>query len=136
MKTEGFRKQHAEILVLVEHLKNDLKQLNPSIHFQTFRNQLTSLLGKVQVHLTMEDHVLYPILIQSISQELSSLALLYQTEMGGIKQGLIKFTQEWTAEKMKEDPERFALAGIELLSELEARIERENEQLYVQYDAL
>ncbi|PIQ23191.1 hypothetical protein COW36_19175 [bacterium (Candidatus Blackallbacteria) CG17_big_fil_post_rev_8_21_14_2_50_48_46] len=136
MKTEGFRKQHAEILTLVHHLKADLKNLNPSLHFQTFRNQITHLLGKVQVHLTMEDHVLYPILMQSRSQDLSSLAQDYQTEMGGIKRGLINFTQEWTAEKMREEPEGFGRAGFTLLAELETRIERENEQLYTQYDAL
>ena len=108
MKTENFRKQHDELLIQVEKIQSQLA--NPTgiaENSAALRGHLTSLLGKVQVHLAMEDNALYPRLINGTDTTLAKMAQEFQTEMGSLKQVFVEFIQTWTATKIKEQPEAF-----------------------------
>lgn len=137
MKTENFRKQHNELLALVGKIQSQLvSSKSIAENSSVLRNHLTSLLGKVQVHLAMEDNSLYPKLVNGVDVILAKMAEEFQTEMGNLRQVFIEFIQTWTATKINEQPEAFKEQATKVFDLLAQRIERENNQLYARYDQL
>lgn len=58
--TDNFRKQHAEIIEIVKQIEPALVPQNLSANPASIKPLLTSLMGKLSVHLAMEDNALYP----------------------------------------------------------------------------
>jgi len=108
MHTEGLRKQHQEILAVLTELQAFLDSAERvARESQQIRKLLTQLYGKVQIHLSMEDNILYPKMIKGFDSELSQMALDLQAEMGEIKQTFSRYIQHWMADQIEVALEMF-----------------------------
>src|SRR4051795_2592368 len=79
--TDAFRKQHAEIGALVESLKSALASRKIVDESDKVRTILSSLFGKLSVHLAMEDNSLYPRLEKHEDPKLREVAHRFAREM-------------------------------------------------------
>lgn len=135
--TENFREQHEDILGIVKEIS---ALLVPSIltkNAKEVRVLLSTLAGKLTVHLTSEDKSLYPKLISHESEEVRLLAQKYIDEMGNIKEVFGAFSKKWyNPTDIQEKPEEFIKEINELFSALGKRVEMENNELYTLVDKL
>lgn len=134
VRTARFRRQHDEIMTIVQNisslltddLKEDARKVPPL---------LSTLAGKLTVHLAMEDNALYPSLLKD--DKLRPLAERFMAEMGGISATFKEYVRKWpdagaiegqTADFIQETQRVFAI--------LKERIIREDQELYPLVDAL
>lgn len=95
------------------------------------RNLLSSLAGKLKVHLAMEDKSLYPTLLTAKDAKVTATARQFVEEMGGITKVFGDYSTKWaTNSAIAADPQGFATDTKNLFGALGKRIERENRDLY------
>lgn len=129
--TDNFRRQHQEMLDLAGEISGKLKS-DPK-DAKALRMLLSSLAGKLSVHLAMEDKALYPRLME-ISAEAKSLAKSFQDQMGGLGAAFGAYNQKWQLNAIAADPAGFARETQEVFAALGKRIARENGELYPHAD--
>jgi len=100
------------------------------------RTGLSQLMGKLNVHLSGEDKVLYPKMKGSSNAEAVSAAGRFETEMGGIAAAAKAFSRKWQVPTIQSVPEEFLAEIGDLVATLGARIEQENTVLYPLADQL
>lgn len=136
-RTKLLREQHEDLSALVLGLQAFLKSDLVVENAEVIRKNLSTLAGKLKVHLAMEDKVLYPELLNHVDSQVSSLAQKYFTEHGGIKESFSEYSRKWAgATTIRNQPEDFIKETTALFSVLKRRIERENGELYKIADAL
>lgn len=125
--TDKFRVQHDEILAMTREITDKLKA-EPDAAL--IRKLLSSLAGKVNFHLAMEDKALYPRLAQQKDTNANALAAKFMTEMGGLAGVFMAYNNKWQVSVIKSDPEGFAHETRKVFGALAHRIQRENTELY------
>jgi hypothetical protein len=129
--TKAFRRQHNEIVDLVQQILSMLKTEDLRRNADPVCNVRSRLAGVLVVHLAMEDRVMYPQLIASANAGLAAMAQRYQSEVGDYKVQFDAYLQRWrTAEDVQADPPSFIRETSRILGALVQRIERENSELY------
>lgn len=135
MHTDGLRKQHQEILALLTELQAFLDNAeHVARECQQIRKLLIQLYGKVQIHLSMEDNILYPKMINGFDPELSQMAMDLQAEMGTLKQTFSRYIQHWMSDQIQAYAQEFIFQSTAIFQGLHQRIEAENNQLYLLYE--
>lgn len=134
-RSETLRLAHRELLQLIETMK---PQLIPSA-LQRDANQaramLSMLAGKLTVHLAMEDHALYPRLLTHSNPEVRKLTEQLKQEMGGILAVFKDYLGRWpTAENIQADSSSFVNETRQIFAALEARIAKEDAQMFPKLD--
>jgi len=130
-KTEKFREQHNDLLKLATELQLLLDEKNLSLDAKTARSCLSKLMGKLTLHLSLEDNVLYPSLSKSKNIELSSLAARFSNEMKVTITKVTKYNEKWaTPTSIKTNQAAFIAETKQIISVLADRIKRENQELY------
>lgn len=124
--TDKFRQQHDEILEMVGELNARLKAQADA---QELRGALSSLAGKLNFHLAMEDKALYPRL-RKMDAGTGQLAARFMDEMGGLGAAFSAYNARWQVSAIRSDPARFAAETREVFTALGKRIARENAELY------
>lgn len=127
--TIKLRDNHEAIMELVGVFRDILSHPTalPGLDLVTFRNQFSKqLLG----HLTSEDWLLYPSLLQSSDYLIAGTAQTFIDEMGGLLADYKAWSAKWPAVKIHEEWKLFVFETRELLDALSNRIERENNELY------
>ena len=135
-KTAAFRRQHEEILEIAGQLVPYLKapdQIAPKS--EIVRKILSQLFGVLNIHLAMEDKVLYPQMLRSANARMREMAERYQAEMGGLGEAVQAYKAKWSCSAIAGDPTGFAAATEGLLQALSKRIEAEDGELYPLFDA-
>jgi len=95
------------------------------------RSLLSELLGKLKIHLAVEDKALYPQLKKCGNHEVVAISIQYQTDMGGIAEFVAKYSKNWASGMaISENPQAFIDETNQLLSALSTRINKENNYLY------
>lgn len=125
--TDKFRVQHDEILAMTREITDKLKA-EPDAPL--IRKLLSSLAGKVNFHLAMEDKALYPRLAQQKDTHANTLAAKFMAEMGGLAGVFMAYNNKWQVSAIKSDPEGFAHETRKVFGALAHRIQRENTELY------
>src|SRR4051812_41362316 len=97
--TDKFRTQHDEILAIAGEITDKLKT---NADAAVVRKLLSSMAGKVNFHLAMEDKALYPRLLQADSKA-QSLANKFSKEMGGLAQVFVDYNAKWQVTAIKAD---------------------------------
>jgi hemerythrin-like domain-containing protein len=134
--TDSFREQHNELPAVAGEIGKTLDPAQRAKDATQARMLLSSLAGKLKVHLAMEDKTLYPRLMQDPDPKLSGLAKRFADEMGGIAEIFGGYMERWpSAEAIQEAPRRFVADTRKLFAALATRIEREDNQLYPLLDA-
>jgi iron-sulfur cluster repair protein YtfE (RIC family) len=135
MKTKSYRDQHDRLLSMASDISGLLAQASSEDKAKEIRSLLSKLFGVLKVHLSTEDRLLYPKLIE-IGGTSGSTAKTFQDEMGGIGEVIAGYNTKWSsAKKIQEDPKTFSTETKGLFKALATRIKRENETLYPLFDA-
>ena len=134
--TDSFRKQHAELAEIVKQIETALVPQKLTSDPSPVRPLLSSLIGKLSIHLAMEDNALYPRLKDHANAEVRETATKFMTEMSGIKPVVEKYAQTWTDDAIRKNAQGFCTETRGLFTALADRIKRENTELYVMVDRL
>jgi hemerythrin-like domain-containing protein len=136
-RTENFRKQHAEIMILAREINGLLSDTMGDQETAAVRPLLSKLAGLVSLHLAMEDKTLYPSLAQHPDASARAIAKRYQDEMGSIGAVFGDYLNNWrTTAHMATDPARFTAESKAIFNALSKRIHHENTELYPLLDKL
>jgi hemerythrin-like domain-containing protein len=133
VRTARFRRQHDEIMAIVQEisslLTNDLKK-----DARKVPQLLSTLAGKLTVHLAMEDNALYPSLLKD--DQLRPLAEEFMGEMGGISATFKEYVRKWPdAGTIEARAAEFIEETKRVFDVLHERITREDQELYPMVDA-
>jgi hypothetical protein len=135
-RTTKFRDQHVELLQLAADLGGcclDFQQLAES--GTRAAACLNRLMGKLVLHLSVEDRVFYPELSASKDAGVAELAKRYAREMQGTAKAVTAYGAKWgTAGSIRQNPASFVAETREVIRILSDRITRENEELYTAAD--
>ena len=130
-KTGIYREQHDSLLEIAGTLSKQLDPQSLGENAQSARQTLSSLLGKLNVHLSMEDKSLYPQLLSDSDHKIKLTAENFVSEMGDIGKVLTEYKTKWaSALPIQENPADFITETEGILSALGDRISRENNELY------
>jgi hemerythrin-like domain-containing protein len=137
MGTDNLRAQHEELLGIAAQIAGHLEPEELSNDARQVRSELNMLAGRIQVHLAIEDHALYPRMIGSNDKNVTRTAKKFQREMGTLAEAFRSFNEKWThASRIQADPLIFVGEMRGIIGALRKRIERENRELYPLADAL
>jgi hypothetical protein len=101
------------------------------------RTLLSSLAGKLTVHLAMEDKGMYVRLLKHKDGQIRTTATTYLDEMGGIKAVFNAYLERWpSATAIQANPTGFIAETEGILAALSIRISKEDNELYAMVDAL
>lgn len=135
--TEKFRHQHAEIMEIVTEIRTHLVRDKVAEDASDISRLLARFMGKLNVHLSMEDKSLYPKLLAHHDAHVQSMTQKFITEMGGIADAVGEYKAKWSSSRvMQAEPEEFIAQTRRLFSALEKRVKSENTILYKALDDL
>jgi len=136
-KTDNLRLQHATMAEIVNRISTQLKADVVAANAEDIRKNISTLAGKLSVHLAMEDQVLYPKLLKHENPNVAAVARRYIAELGGIKEAFQQYNQKWlTPASIQAKPQEFIEDTASLFRLLNKRIEQENNELYELVDSL
>ena len=131
LRTATFRKQHVDIINLVNNILGSLDLDALKINSHGIRKLLTKLSNNVKVHLILEDSALYPILANSDNAEIKTKSNKFMDEMGVISKTFSNYVEKWSmGSSIKEDTSSFVDETRKVMDALLNRMERENTDLY------
>ncbi len=134
-RTDRFRQQHNEILVLAKELQTHLSVAALSTDATEARRCLGSLMGKLSLHLAAEDKVLYPELAANKDVTVSEMARRFSVEMMSTATQVTAYSNKWpTPTAIKANATDFVKETKQVLGILADRIKRENLELYAVAD--
>jgi len=130
-KTENLRRQHDDILKIADEIS---QHLNPNAILRNSNEThllISRLAGKVKIHLSMEDHSLYPRLLIHKDAKVKNITKTYIKEMGGINSVFTRYLSKWKSPSIiQNDIYSFVNETKNLFDILENRINKENNELY------
>jgi hemerythrin-like domain-containing protein len=128
--TDTFRKHHAELAEVVRRIEPLLDPQKLAAGASEVRNLLSTLMGKLTLHLAMEDNVLYPRLERHDDPKVRDVAKKYMSEMSGLKPIVEAFGRKWTESEIRGNAAAFCAETKKIFATLGERIKRENVELY------
>jgi len=136
-RSQRFREQHDNILEIVASISKELTVGHLASDASAVRKLLSTFMGKLKMHLAMEDQSLYPSLMKHGDESIQALAKRFSNEMGFIAEAALSYNEQWqTARLIQADPAKFISDTKSLFAVLGKRIEKENNQLYSALDKL
>jgi len=137
MNTQRYRQQHERILNAIETINS---RLNPEVIMNNTREVrllISGLIGKLKFHLSIEDKVIYPGLLNHENSDIASTAQKFIDDMGDIIKTVDMYNERWSNEHViKADPVVFIQETKLILNKLILRTEKENNELYKMVDEL
>jgi Hemerythrin HHE cation binding domain len=131
LSTDNLRRQHRELLRLAREIAARLQGAAIATDATRLRSQIAALSGILNVHLAMEDGVMYPRLLVHEDPGIRALAARYVGEMGDLKKTFVDYSRRWnTPEAMRAAPGDFIRESRAVLDALTRRIGREEAELY------
>lgn len=135
-KTDHLRSQHDEMVKIVQDVSSKLNVDYCKSNASDITRQLASLIGKLKIHLSSEDKVLYPPLLAHKDGKVKSTAESFMKEMGGIAPAVEAYFTKWMmATNVQKNPEEFIKETKGLFDALAKRIDKEHKDLYPLLDA-
>ena len=127
-----FRQQHDELLDIASEISSHLTSEGLAKNSGQVQKLFVRLLGKLSVHLSLEDEWLYPKLLEHSDETVRRTAERFVAEMGGIGQAVTKFKDKWiiSTSAIGDDPQGFINEAKRIFTALGQRIEAENKELY------
>jgi hemerythrin-like domain-containing protein len=133
--TDNFRKEHVELVNMVKELSAYLDPAKVAGNGAKIRGALTTMAGKVKIHLATEDKVLYPALEKHKDPKVQAMAKQYATEMGQIKTVFEAYLGRYpTAQAIEGAAANWVKETKDLFAVLGKRIDKENNELYAAAD--
>lgn len=133
MELKHYMEQHQRIweeLSLLKTLckKQDLEQTAAEIALH-----ISSLAGKLKIHLSSEDQFLYPSFLHSSDSKLVTMANEYQKEMGNLLTVFTEFKDKYNTKlKILSEKASFYGEADKIIGAIETRMQKEEKGLYQQ----
>jgi hypothetical protein len=106
--TASFIRQHDEILAIAAEISSLLQPEQRAKDANQVRSKLSRLAGNVTMHLTVEDQLLYPNLLNHEDDKVRALTAQYVLEMGKIAADFKEYLNKWfTPRLIQEKPNEF-----------------------------
>ncbi len=135
--TQRFRDQHDDLLKIASEISTHLNVNELSHDASEVRSLLSKLLGRLSVHLSMEDKALYPRLLEHSDERVKSMAKRFIDEMGGLGEAVNVYKDKWpTALAIQKNPGDFIEQTKQIFDALTKRIKKENNELFKTVDEL
>lgn len=128
--TEPLRKQHAEIVEAVREIDAGLDPQRLVKSAGEIRSRLSALIGKLSIHLAMEDKSLYPSLQKHADAKVRDTGVKFAREMAGVTPAVEAFHKKWSEAQIGKEAAAFCAEAKKLFAVLSDRIKRENTELY------
>ncbi len=129
--TDRYVEQHQELLAIAGRIAGMLDPSKISRDAAPVRKELSSLIVKLKVHLTMEDNALYPALLNHPDTNVRGTAKVFQEQMGSIAKVVLGYNEKWaSAADIQASASEFIADTKSIYAALGQRIEKENNQLY------
>ena len=93
--TDNLKLQHTDLLSIAAQMSELMTPEKLSNDAIEIRKLLSKLSGKLEVHLAMEDKVLYPRLIKHSDDNIRSVAQQFIDQMGGISSTFQQYKSKW-----------------------------------------
>ena len=130
-RTTPYIEHHAQIMQLGRELREQLKPELLAANPARARQALASFSGKLSMHLTLEDRLLYPELLHCADPAIREIAERFVEEMVPISHAFKEYAVRWSgAGAIQKEPEAFVTETKAILAAVAYRIQRENEELY------
>lgn len=134
-RTDRFRDQHNELLKLAGELQAMLNPADLGKDASKARSCLGTLMGKLLLHLSTEDRVLYPELVANKDPAVSGLARKFASEMQATSKAVVAYNEKWpTPSAIQRNAADFVNETRNVIRVLGDRIKRENNELYAAAD--
>lgn len=128
----AYLKQHSELLGIAGQISGKLNAEAIENDIKSIVDLLTVLSLKLFFHLSMEDKVLYPSLLNSPVDGAKETAQKFMEEMGGIAEAFKAYRDKWaTSVAIQANPKDFINETTSLIQALDNRISREEKELYI-----
>lgn len=128
---DKLKNQHSELKKIIANL-SDL--LHPDIiksNSIELASMLTKFSSKMNLHLALEDKILYPNLISHSDRKISQKAKIFMKEMGNIKKEFGIYINRWRfSSNINSIPMDFINESHSIFEVLSKRIKREDEDLF------
>jgi len=136
-ETEFFRDQHDDLQALASTILTHLHIDELSTDAGKMSSLLTELASQLKVHLIMEDHTLYPQLLEHSDECIRSAAGRMYVEMDSLGKAVAAHKKQWpNALQIQMHPAEFIGQTRDIMDALIKRIEMENRGLYSLMDEL
>ena len=129
------REEHADLIDIVRRLEHVIALASPPSQIGLF-NLRRELNSKLIGHLTAEDWLLYPRLLNSTDPRVADVAKAYIEEMGGLAAAFAAHNDIWPAPAIHADWSGYCVHSRRIIDALTNRITRENREVYPLLEAL
>ena len=128
--TQKLRKQHAEFLEAIRQIDAALNPQRLAEGSGEVRTLLSQLMGKLSLHLAVEDNAVYPSLVKHADAKVRDVGAKFSSEMASVKPTLEAFGKKWSEPEIAKNAVAFCAETKKLFAVLADRIKRENTELY------
>jgi hypothetical protein len=122
------RQDHADLTRMFRQLERIIEEPQAPSQLELFEFRRI-LMQTLISHLKLEDWALYPRLIDSGDEEISSAGRHFQEEMGGLAPAFLAYCDKWNANTITADWPSYCSETRGLLDALTDRLTRENREL-------
>lgn len=130
MDMSSYLRQHADAATVVSEIEKLLAGTEVK-DSKEVRSLLNRLIGKLNIHLSVEDKNVYPRAKSSDNAELKALAIKLENEMKDLGGALKSYSDKWnTASKIEEGQADFIKESQAVFTALKNRIEQEESRFY------
>lgn len=126
------KRQHKEIAEILEYLKSNLEEEQVRVESTKLAQNINILAGKLKIHLIGEDDNLYPKLLDGTDAKAKATAERFFKEMGNLSQVFTDYKGKYNiSPRILSNIEGYIVDTKALIEALQARIEREDRELYI-----
>lgn len=123
--------QHEQIIAIINNLSQLVDGIENHRQASKAKDLLKELSHLLDIHLKVEDKLLYPVLKKSENEKIKSAAKAYSAEMGDLYKEVNAFMHKWTTSSfIAAQPEEFKKETGPLVWALLKRVDRENNELF------
>lgn len=127
--TNGLRNQNDRLLKIIDEV--DILMKHPVENSIQIKQQLTSLLGTLQIHFNADEMVVYPKLMNHENHSVSKIASQCHEEVDELEIECLNYVKKWKIDGMiQRQPAIFAKETRMTFERLKNSIHLENKRLY------
>ena len=131
MNLKSYLEQHEAVEAEISIIKKLVTEHDLEKNASEIALHISTLAGKIKIHLAMEDQYLYPNLQKSKDELVRKLAVSYQTEMGNLAENFVAFKDKYnTKPKIIMNQNTIKQDINQIFGAIEKRVQKEENELY------
>ncbi|MBU0675177.1 MAG: hemerythrin domain-containing protein [Proteobacteria bacterium] len=128
---KNMQNQHKDILGLAAKIKAQAGDPSSAVDPDAIRANLSKFRLQLELHLKLEDEILYPLLAKNNKEQIRNTATAFAREFGSVLKAFLDYEEKWsTTGAITQDREGFASETEHFFTVLQARITREDTELF------